>query len=128
VHELIVENESIRQDIAGLREANQELAGEKAILEDRLTAAQSDKDRLWETMQKALEDERFAYQTMINQAWQKQNGGIPYPEAHSLPPETVRVQKPGPIGRSARILPSEMASRNTRQFVETFVESLAETT
>lgn len=125
ISELLVENESLNTDLENLREANQELSSEKSLLEDRLSSAIADKDKLWETMQTALQGERFAYQTMVNHSVQKTGGGIPYPDAHSLPAQSVhKPQEPGPIGRSARVLPSEIAERSTRKFVQEYVENI----
>lgn len=120
--DLVVENQSLTQDISNLQEANQELVNEKLRLEDRLEAMTTDRDKLWDTMQDAIHGERYAYQTMVNHAVQKNGGGIPFPDSHSLPPAEVRkIQAPGPIGRAARILPSELAARNTSQFVQGYV-------
>lgn len=125
ISELTTENESLSTDVSNLREANQELVNEKLRLEDRLEAAVTDRDKLWNSMQDAIHGERYAYQTMVNHAVQKNGGGVPFADAHQLPPSEVRkIQTPGPIGRSARILPSEMAARATRDFVEQFVEGL----
>ena len=123
--DLVVENQSLTQDISNLQEANQELVNEKLRLEDRLEAMTTDRDKLWDTMQDAIHGERYAYQTMVNHAVQKNGGGIPFPDSHSLPPAEVRkIQVPGPIGRAARILPSELARRETNRFVSEFVERL----
>lgn len=112
-------------DIESLREANQQLSTEKLLLEDRLESAIADKDRLWETMQESLRGERYAYQTMVNHATQKTGAGTPYPDAHSLPASEIRKpQAPGPIGRSARVLPSEMAQRQKREFVRNYVDAV----
>jgi hypothetical protein len=125
VSELLVENESLSQDVKNLQEANQELIGEKLRLEDRLASAIDDKARMWDTMQEALREERFAYQTMVNHAVQPKGFGAPYPEAHTLPAEAVRKpQAPGPVGRSARMLPSEAAFRSSMKFVKNYVERM----
>ena len=116
IETLTAENES-------LRESNQQLSTEKLLLEDRLESSTQDRDRLWETMQESLRGERYAYQTMVNHAVQKTGAGTPYPDAHSLPASEIRKpQAPGPIGRSARVLPSEMANRASRQFIHDYVE------
>ena len=114
---------TLATDNESLREANQQLTTEKLLLEDRLESSMQDRDRLWETMQESLRGERYAYQTMVNHATQKTGAGTPYPDAHSLPASEVRkIQTPGPIGRSSRVLPSEMASRATKQFIHDYVE------
>lgn len=120
--------QSLEHDVASLREANQELVNEKALLEDRLATALEDKERLWNQAQSALEAERYALHTMVNHAVQKNGGGIPFSEAHSLPPNEVRkIQTPGPIGRRGRILPSELAQRKTNEFVTSYMETMGET-
>ncbi len=125
MQELVVDNESLRHDVTSLQESNQDLIHEKSLLEDRLASAIQDKDRLWETTQTALQGERYAYQTMVNHAVQKNGGGIPFGDAHALPPNEVRkVQVPGPIGRSARSLPSEGAMRASNAFVKSYMETL----
>ena len=125
VSELLVENESLQQDIRNLQDSNQDMITEKLRLEDRLQSAIEDKQKLWDTMQEALREERYAYQTMVNHSVQKQGFGTPYPEAHTLPVEAVRKpQAPGPIGRSARMLPSEAAFRQSMRFVKDYAERL----
>jgi hypothetical protein len=58
---------------------------EKLRLEDRLVAAQQDRDRLWESFQQSLQGERTAYQLHINH--QHATGGrgysLPRCTAHS---------------------------------------------
>ena len=116
---------SLRHDVSSLQEANQELIHEKSLLQDRLESAISDKDRLWDTMQTSLQAERYAYQTMVNHAVQKNGGGIPYADAHSLTPSEVRkLQTPGAVGRSGRRLPSEAAMRDTQEFVSTYMQTM----
>lgn len=118
-------NAELRTELEDLREANQNLTTDKLLLQDRLESAIGDKEHLWATTNRAMEGERYAYQTMVNHAIQKNGGGIPFPDAHALPPAEIRKpQLPGPIGRSSRMLPSEMAHRATSQFVREFVESL----
>lgn len=125
-NDLRTEAASLSLDIRNLHEANTEFINEKLRLEDRLSTALDDKQRLWDSMNESLRGERYAYQTMVNHAVQGKGFGVPYPEAHTLPPEAVRKpQEPGPIGRTARMLPSEMAERANRQFVHTYVENLA---
>lgn len=116
------ETDSLHEDITNLQQTRDQLIAEKVLLEDRLTAALQEKDRLWESTNRALDGERYALHTMVNHATQKNGGGTPYPDAHTLPPSEVRqVQRPGPIGRSARMLPSEIAARETARFIDQFV-------
>ncbi len=119
---------SLEHDVDSLREANQELTHEKILLQDRLDSAIQDKDRIWESMQTALQGERYALQTMVNHAVQKNGGGVPFGEAHVLPATEIRKpQAPGGIGRSARALPSEIAQRATNTFVKNYMETLGPT-
>lgn len=119
------ELQSDRVDLQNLREAHQDLITEKLLLEDRLNSALEDKQRLWDSMQEALNGERNALRTMVNHSVQKNGGGIPFPDAHSLPPSEIRkVQTPGPVGRSQRILPSEITERASRKFVNEYVQTL----
>lgn len=105
-------------DLVAAREALDELSTEKLLLQDRLDAALADKDKLWSTMQDALDNERAALRSQVNHAVQKTGGGIPYPDAHFLPAGSVReVQASGPIGRRGRLLPSEAAQRQTGRFL-----------
>lgn len=116
---------SLEHDVDALRESNQDLIHEKTLLQDRLESAIQDKDRIWEAMQTALSGERYALQTMVNHAVQKNGGGVPFGEAHVLPAAEVRkVQTPGGIGRAARELPSEGARRASNVFVKNYMETL----
>lgn len=100
------------------------LQTEKLILQDRLDGALQDRDRVWESFQAALAGERLAYQMQINHAVQKAGGGVPYPDAHSLPSGALpKQQAPGAIGRGSRMLFSESAARHNRQFIEELVSS-----
>lgn len=113
------ERNNLRHDLDACREALEELSTEKLLLQDRLDSAIADKDNLWAAMTEALNNERDAYRMTVNHAVQKSGGGIPFPDSHSLPPNLIREpQKPGPVGRRGRLLPSEVASRQTRRYVE----------
>jgi hypothetical protein len=103
-----------------MEEAYREQAGEILRFQDRLEAAQIDRGKLWDTLQEALRGERTAYQTSINHAVQRMGGGVPYPDAHSLPPNVVpRDAKPEAVG--SRMLPSEAVARQTQRFVTELV-------
>lgn len=110
--DLTAEKNSLETDLGNIREAYQELTTEKLLLQDRLDSAIQDKDKLWEEMSNALENERFALRMQINHAVQHAGGGVVYADAHALPAAVVRpIQKGGPVGRSGRLLPSEIKSR-----------------
>lgn len=119
------EYDSLHEDIANLEGVKIQLIAEKALLEDRLAGAIADKDRQWDAMQNAIDGERYALRTMVNHATQKAGGGTPYQDAHALPPSEVRkIQTSGPVGRRGRILPSELASKETNRFVGEWIGQL----
>lgn len=119
---------SFAEDVSNLEAARDALIQEKVLLEDRLSAALADKDRLWESMQRALDGERYALRTMVNHAVAKAGGGTPYQDAHTLPPSEVRqVQKAGPIGRSGRVLTSQIAMQESQRFVGELVDRMTQT-
>lgn len=94
------------------------LTTERDSLLRQLETATSDRTQMWEMVNKALEGERTAYQMHINASWQKQGGGVPYPAAPSLAPNAVPVkQEPGPVGRTARVLPSQLVRQRTNDFI-----------
>lgn len=114
----------IETDLTNCREALDAASNDRISLQDRLESALSDKDKLWGSMQDALNNERFALRSQINHANQKAGAGIPYPDAHSLPPAAVmKPQEGGPIGRKGRILPSEAIAKHDREFIKEFVLS-----
>ena len=126
VHKFLRLFPSVRElesDAASLREANQDLQQEKLRLQDRLEAAIADRNRLWDMTQECLRGERSAYQMHVNQSWQRQGAGIPYPDAPHLPPHSVpREQSLEPVGRQGRLLPSEAIARRTSDFINALVQ------
>jgi hypothetical protein len=125
VPELRSEIASLQHDVSSLQEANQALETDKTVLQDRLESAIEEKTRIWATFQESLRGERYALQSMANVSVQKTGGGIPFPDAHSLPPNAVpKPQDAGPIGRSSRMLPSEIQDRNNREFIREYVGSM----
>lgn len=110
-------------DIAELRRANEELITEKAVLAVRIESAMQETARAWQAMQDALHGERLAMQMQVNHAVQKSGGGIPYPNAHSLPASTTKIQEPGPVGRRGRELPSESIAKATQRGIEAYIKS-----
>jgi hypothetical protein len=120
--------EQADKELQCCQEANRELVSEKTLLEDRLDSAISDKDKLWQVMQEALDGERDALRMTVNHAVQRAGGGVPYPESHALPANRVaQPQKSGPIGRRARVLPSEMALRQEMNNIREFARSMSGT-
>lgn len=106
-------------EVALLREENGRLEQEKLSLQDRLDAALEDRAKLWHLVQESLGEERKAYQMHVNQAWQRQFGTLPYPDAPHVPPHaTLKPASGEPVGRRGRILPSEMVAQAKRTFVE----------
>ena len=115
---------SLQTDLAEIRADHEALVNEKLLLQDRLESAIADKDRLWNQMQSALDNERYAVRSQVNVFSQKSGGGIPYPDAHSLPPESIRPPQPGGmIGRS-RMLPSEREARQRSAAITQIVNDL----
>lgn len=112
--------------IANLQEAAAEARSEATALRQALDDARRDRENVWELVKAALSaertavaNERAAYQMHVNHAVQRQGGGVPYPEAHSLPPEaTPKLDaETGPAGRMSRILPSEVYAQAAKSFI-----------
>ncbi len=123
--DLLRQKRHLESELADLRESYHTLQMEKLMLQDRLEASLTDKDRLWGAMQDALDNERYSMRMQINHAVQKASGGIPFPDAHSLPASSVaKTQQPGPVGRRGRLLPSEAAAQQSTQFIREFVETM----
>lgn len=112
---------ALEAQLEDLRRSHQDLMTEKLLLQDRLDGALADKEHLWSLTQEALNAERSAMRMQVNHAVQKAGGGIPFPDAHSLPPAQVRVQEPGPVGRRGRMLPSETAAQTNRTFLNEYL-------
>lgn len=109
---------SLDVDLKACRESHEELSTEKLRLQDRVDVAEAEVERVWELFRESLGNERIALRTMVNHATQRSGGGVPFPEAHSLPPNaTPRVQEPGPIGRRGRMLPSQLAAQANAEFI-----------
>jgi hypothetical protein len=108
----------LEAEARALREDHARITAENLRLQDRLDAAREDRDRLWETMQESLRGERTAYQMHVNQSWQRQGGGVPYPDAPHLPVASIPKQGSEPVGRQGRILPSEAVARRTAEYIE----------
>lgn len=105
---------ALETDLSSARAEINELVTDKCLLEDRLSNALNDHDQLWQAMQVALENERFALRTQVNHLTQKAGAGTPYQDAHRIPETALpRPQLPGPIGRRGRVLPSQLARRQT---------------
>jgi hypothetical protein len=104
---------AIETECDQLRETVASLQNEKLRLEDRLVAAQQDRDRLWESFQQSLQGERTAYQLHINMSLQRMGGGVPYPDAPHLPQHAVPEASNEPLGRRGRVLMSEVLAQRT---------------
>jgi regulator of replication initiation timing len=127
VEHLTNQLKSAEHDIASLQEANQELTTENLRLQDRLDAAIEDKQNLWSLVHESLDGERYALHTQVNHATQRAGGGIPYPEASTLPEDRVaRLQKSGPVGRAGRMLPSQIALRAERDGLKNWARAMSE--
>jgi hypothetical protein len=112
---LLAESEAAHaREVAGLQSTLSDLAAEKTRLEDLLEAAQADRQKLWDSMQSALEGERTAYQSQINVAWQQRGAAAPYPDAPHLE-KSALAPKNDTIPR--RLRPSEAVARQTAKFI-----------
>jgi hypothetical protein len=126
IGELAAENCGLVDDLTACRLSHAELTTEKLLLQDRLDSAIADKDHLWAMVKESMNGERYALKSQVNHAIQRSSGGIPYPEAHSMPENAVpQVQEPGPVGRRARELPSQAVARHDRQMIEEMVGRMA---
>lgn len=109
--------------LAEVRESAQELQQQVLLLQDRLDAAQSDRGRMWDLMEKSIEEMKIAYQMHVNVQWQKQGQGKPYPDAPGLPEHAVPKQNVDPVVPRS-MLPSEAARLATKQFMEAYASRL----
>lgn len=115
--EMIVEAESLRHDLHELRDSHEEIVREKLILEDRNQGLMDDRQRLWDVVETSLGSERSALRAQVNHAVQRAGGGIPYPDAHSLPKSVVpKAEPPGFAGRRGRMLGSQAAVLEASRF------------
>ena len=107
-----------------LREANKELLAQNTRLEDRLEAAIEERGKLWRMVEIAQAGEREAYRMQINHAVQRAGGGVPFPEAHSLPPNSIPDPNKShtPIARA--MLPGEAVRSQTSKFLQDYVTDI----
>jgi hypothetical protein len=84
--------QNAENEAANLREALSEANRQNLMLQDRLDSALADKARSWDSMQTAINNERFAYQSGLNVAHGLLGWGATYPGAHELP--AAKVPKP----------------------------------
>ena len=105
-----------------LRDTVTSLTDEKLRLQDRMDAAVQDRSRMWDLLHKSIDEMKIAYQMHVNQSWQRQGGGVPYPDAPHLPPAAVpKPPSSEPIGRR-RMLPSEAVAREADRFIESVIK------
>jgi hypothetical protein len=114
---------ALEQEAKALREDHARLTTDVLLLQDRLDAARDERCKLWEMTQECLRGERSAYQMHVNQSWQRQGAGVPYPDAPHLPPSAVpkQVSAGEAAGRKGRMLPSEAVARRTEEFLTSLV-------
>ena len=117
---------------ANLQDALTEVRSEADSLRQRLEASEQDRNELWALVQQSLDaeraayaNERAAYQMHVNHVIQRSGGGVPYPEAHSLPNNAVPNldAETGPAGRQSRMLPSEAVRLASQRVVAQFIAS-----
>lgn len=126
IEDLTNQLRSTEADLFAARAGGDDLAKRVARLKVKLRASNTDRDQLWELVHTAQEGERYALHTQVNHAVQRSGGGIPYADASALPADRViPLQKPGPIGRRGRILPSERMARQEKKNVEAWAEAMA---
>lgn len=119
--ELLAQDEisNLKDTLGEIRESHELIAAEKARLEDRIESAITDKERLWNLMECAQSEVVNSLKMQVNHISQRSGGGVAYPEAGQLSPELERKpQKAGPVGRSARAIPSQQASLQRRNFAK----------
>ena len=112
---------SLRAEVDRLREAVAQLTQEKLRMQDRLDTATEDRARLWDMTFRCLDGERTAYQMHINQSWQRQGGGAPYPDVPHLMPSAMERTPGGSVGRQGRRLPSEAVGMKTNDFIDSLL-------
>lgn len=112
---------SLEQDrdatVSELRTAVQESTMQNLLLQDRLDSMASDRAKLWEMMETAIQNERSTLQMQVNFAVQQKHGLTPFPEAVHLP----ESQQPSPEDAAPfarRLMPSELIARRTTQFMK----------
>jgi hypothetical protein len=94
-----------------------------SMLEDRLTSALEDRNRLWDLVQESLRGERTAYQAGLNLQWQQRGYGAPYPDAPQLPQSRVPQDVPNSIVPRP-MTGSERMAAGTREFIKQYAEQL----
>lgn len=108
-------------DLAHARDACAAEAEERQRAEGRLDDLIRDREKLWETLQQALQGERYALQSQANVLSQRSGGGVPYPDAHKVD-SPVLTQEGGPVGTSGRMLPSQRAEAARQAAIRDLVE------
>lgn len=85
--------------VAQLRESLQDVTTEKLVLQDRLDSVMDDRAKLWDVMQKAIENERATLQMQVNFSAQQRFGVTPFPEAvHLQPTQEPNAEHLKPFG------------------------------
>lgn len=123
--EVIEEHRTVAAERDQLRETVATLQAQNLRLEDRLVAAQQDRDRLWESFQQSLAGERAAYQLHINMSMQRQGAGVPYPDSPHIPEHLAPTPPTEPVGRRGRILMSEAVRQASDRTLSEFGERIA---
>ncbi len=132
VLELELDNNRLRVQRDNAQDGMTELNTLAESLRRRLEDCESDRQHLWTLVSDALSsertafaNERAAYQMHVNHAVQRQGGGIPYPGAHSLPPNVLTNldAETGAAGRKGREIPSIAVRQRFDQLVHNAVEA-----
>lgn len=106
----------LTDELAEVRGALQQETQDRLVLQDRLNSAEEERQRLWDRLDVALAEERKSYQMAINQAWMREHGVAPHPEAPA-PPKKQTIPQPDDTVIGRRPLPSEAIAARTRDFL-----------
>ncbi len=109
--------------VAELRATVREFSNDKLLLQDRLDATLSDRQRMWDLMERSIEDMKLGYQAHLNVQWVKQGYSAPYPDAPQPPEHHVHQQVTrAAVGRPR--LGSEMVKGLTEKFIQGFMDEV----
>lgn len=119
--------ESIEVDqveLAATKRALAEIAEENQKLQDRLDDCIHDRAQMWGLLNRSIEAMQTSYQAHVNLTWQRQNGGIPYPDAPHLPQQpAVGEELPAnTYGRRSRVSSSELIAARTQSYLKQHLE------
>jgi hypothetical protein len=97
----------------------QDVTTQNLILQDRMEALLSDRNRLWDLVARSIEDMKISYQMHVNEQWQKQYGTAPYPDAPQIPEHSTARPVNNPIVPGT-MLPGERVRQQTAVFLKSY--------